>query len=233
MCGAHVLVNSRSEARAARVVGRMVSEGLSAAPAVFDVRNGLEVDSYVAEGLPNGLHTVVSNAYAGAGGTVETASEDEYLEAWGMSVLSTHRIFRSTLSHLRRSVQERGDASFVVVASMYGMVSPDRRIYGSAAEANPPFYGASKAGMIQWARYAACEFGPEGIRVNAVSPGPFPNESVQLSKPEFVDRLVDRVPLRRIGAPEEIAWPIAFLASKASSFISGSNLTVDGGWTAW
>ena len=71
------------------------------------------------------------------------------------------------------------------------------------------------------------------IRVNCVSPGPFPPERVRRQHPEFHARLCGKTPLGRIGTPEELAGPVLFLASAAASFVTGVNLPVDGGWTAW
>jgi NAD(P)-dependent dehydrogenase (short-subunit alcohol dehydrogenase family) len=119
------------------------------------------------------------------------------------------------------------------MGSMYGMVSPDQRVYESKRVANPPFYGAAKAALLQWTRYAACEFGPEGIRVNAISPGPFPSTDVQAANPDFVATLANKVPMGRIGHAKEIQGPLSFLISDASSFVNGTNLVVDGGWTCW
>jgi NAD(P)-dependent dehydrogenase (short-subunit alcohol dehydrogenase family) len=116
---------------------------------------------------------------------------------------------------------------------MYALVSPDLRVYDTAAGANPPFYGAAKAALLAWTRYAACEFGKENIRVNAISPGPFPSNKVQAENSAFVTRLAARVPMGRIGQSHEIGGPVLFLASSASSFVNGTNLIVDGGWTAW
>jgi gluconate 5-dehydrogenase len=114
------------------------------------------------------------------------------------------------------------------------MVSPDPRIYGSSGFDNPPQYGVAKAGLIQLTRYLACHLAPEGIRVNSVSPGPFPPiETVAREHPEFLKALENRVPLGRVGKPEEMAGVIVFLASNASSYITGANIPVDGGWTAW
>jgi NAD(P)-dependent dehydrogenase (short-subunit alcohol dehydrogenase family) len=132
---------------------------------------------------------------------------------------------------LRAAVKSNGYASIINIASMYGIVSPQQRLYSSEQQSNPPFYGASKAGLIQLTKYAACEFGKEGIRVNVVSPGPFPNK--ETNRRGFIDKLCKQVPLGRVGDADEIQGPLIFLASNASSFVNGENLVVDGGWTIW
>ena len=139
----------------------------------------------------------------------------------------------ASLVGLRNSVKEIGDASVINIASMYGLVSPDLNIYDTVQSSNPPFYGAVKAALIQWTRYAACEFGPEGIRVNSISPGAFPSELVQKENPEFIRRLEHKIPMGRIGQAGEVCGSVVFLASMASSYVNGSNLAVDGGWTSW
>jgi NAD(P)-dependent dehydrogenase (short-subunit alcohol dehydrogenase family) len=98
---------------------------------------------------------------------------------------------------------------------------------------NPPFYGAAKAALVQFTRYAAVQLAPERIRVNAISPGCFPPAKIVAEQPSFIQRLQRHIPMRRIGSPGELVGPLLFLASDASSYVTGVNLAVDGGWTAW
>lgn len=229
--GAVVLVNGRSCEKVDALVAELRKDSLLAEPAVFDVTSAEQIGRYFREQAGQPLSILVNNAYAGGSGSIETVRDQSYRESYEIVVVSAHNLLSSALSALRLSVERFSYASVINVASMYGLVSPDQRIYASPNSANPPYYGAAKAALIQWSRYAACEFGPEGIRVNTVTPGPFPAESVQASDREFVARLVDNVPLGRIGEPVDLAGPVLFLASSASGFVNGANLVVDGGWT--
>jgi NAD(P)-dependent dehydrogenase (short-subunit alcohol dehydrogenase family) len=231
--GAHVLVNSRSQERSEALVKNLVNSGYSAEPAVFDVTNQQEIDSFFLGLQGSPLHILINNAYVGGAGSIELSNAEDYADSYDVTILAAHNLLKAALPALRKAVQDDGEASVINLASMYAMVSPDQRIYESAAGVNPPFYGAAKAALIQWTRYAACEFGAEGIRVNSISPGPFPSETVQKNNPDFIEKLTKKVPMRRIGLSDEIMGPTLFLASPASSFVNGSNIVVDGGWTCW
>lgn len=231
--GAHVLVNSRNVDRAEQFVGRLRDAGFRAESAIFDAGNVESIQEYAATNSEQILTALVNNAYAGKAGSIEVSSAREYMDSYEITVAAAHSLVRELLPAFRRSVVSHGYASVINMGSMYGLVSPDQRIYESPASVNPPFYGAAKAALIQWTRYAACEFGGEGIRFNSVSPGPFPSEAVQLADRDFIGTLASRVPMRRIGKASEIGGPIVFLASRASSFVNGTNLVVDGGWTSW
>jgi NAD(P)-dependent dehydrogenase (short-subunit alcohol dehydrogenase family) len=116
---------------------------------------------------------------------------------------------------------------------MYGMVSPDPRIYHLPMKPNPIDYGASKAAVIQMTKYFAVHYGASGVRVNCVTPGPFPNPNVQRSHPELIKDLSAKTALRRIGTNPEIVGPTLFLLADGASYVTGQSLVVDGGWTVW
>jgi NAD(P)-dependent dehydrogenase (short-subunit alcohol dehydrogenase family) len=130
--------------------------------------------------------------------------------------------------------------SMVFTASIYGVVAPDQRIYaGMPAQANPyggsdPLctpgsYPASKGGLIAFARYLSTLLGPDGIRVNVLTPG-----GVQDGQdPKFIEAYASRVPLGRMANWQDFNGAIRFLVSPASRYVTGTNLVVDGGWTAW
>lgn len=230
--GATVYVNSRSQERASEQVRVLHKEGLAAEMAVFDVTSDQEVTDFAAT-MVGSLDVLINNAYAGGAGSIKCATAEEYASAYNVGLIAAHRVFQAFYPHMQSAVAVSGDASVINVASMYGMVSPDPRVYASPEAANPPFYGAAKGALLQWTRYAACEFGPEGIRFNAISPGAFPSKNVQQQNTAFVTKLVNKVPMDRIGDPSDLVGPVVFLASKASSYVTGTNLVVDGGWTSW
>ncbi|WP_280154592.1 SDR family oxidoreductase [Piscinibacter sp. XHJ-5] len=180
------------------------------------------------------LAGIVNCAYGGQAATVETATDADFDLACRQNLAGPFALIQAALPMLRRTAREvAGGASIVNIASMYGHVSPDPRIYGTSGKNNPPFYGAAKAGLLQLTRYLAAHLGPDGIRVNSISPGPFPPPAIAQSAPEFHAQLCAKTPLGRIGDARELAGPALFLLSDAASYVTGADLAVDGGWTAW
>jgi NAD(P)-dependent dehydrogenase (short-subunit alcohol dehydrogenase family) len=178
------------------------------------------------------LDILINNAYSGRTGTITSSLASDFELAQRLCVELPFRLVQECLPLLKASTASSG-ASVINIASMYGTVSPAPEIYGDSGMDNPPYYGAAKAGMIQLTRYLACHLAEDNIRVNSISPGPFPSSVVQESQPAFLESLRHRVPMKRIGSPEELAGAVLFLASDASSYVTGVNLAIDGGWTAW
>jgi gluconate 5-dehydrogenase len=134
------------------------------------------------------------------------------------------------------AMRERGGGSIVNISTMYARVAPSPRLYAGTDFINPPGYSASKAALLALTRYTASFWGADGVRANAILPGPFSNteeagpNSVGEADP-FLERLKERTCLGRTGRPRELAGALLFLASDASSYVTGHELVVDGGWT--
>lgn len=126
------------------------------------------------------------------------------------------------------ALKSSGHGSVILFSSIYGLCGPDMALYEGTGMAHPAAYGASKAGLLQLTRFLATTLGP-CVRVNAVSSG-----GVARGQPEaFAERYVERTPLRRMAREEDLKGAVAYLASDLSSYVTGQNLLVDGGWTAW
>jgi len=212
------------------------AQGGSCETLAFDVGSPQDCRDAIASLAQAGgeLAGIVNCAYGGRPATVETATDTDFDIACGQNLTGPFALIQAALPLLERAATRTpGGASIVNISSMYGHVSPDPRIYGDSGKNNPPFYGAAKAGLLQLTRYLAVHLGPRRIRVNSISPGPFPPPSIAQTSPDFHAKLCDKTPLGRIGAAAELAGPALFLLSDASSYVTGTDLAVDGGWTAW
>jgi len=175
------------------------------------------------------IHCASFGAGFGKESKLEYMSDEIFEKGLSGNIGATFRMLREAVPFMK----EKG-GSFVTYGSMYGVVSPDLRIYGKDSDQTQPAnYGPGKAGIIQLTRYAAGALAPYGIRVNCVIPGPFPNPKSCADNDGFNEILGTKTMLGRTGVNHEIAGAGLLLASDASSFMTGSSITVDGGWTAW
>jgi NAD(P)-dependent dehydrogenase (short-subunit alcohol dehydrogenase family) len=141
-----------------------------------------------------------------------------------VNLTSVFELTQSALPMLR----DRGVGSVINIASIYGLLGPDWSLYAGTAMANPAAYAASKGGLIQLTRWLATTLGPE-LRVNAISPG-----GVARGQPKsFSEKYEARTPLRRMAREDDFKGAVVFLASDMSSYITGQNIVVDGGWSVW
>jgi len=176
----------------------------------------------------NKIDILVNNAGYVSSADFENMSEEDWENGINGTINGVFRCTREVIPIMEKN----GEGNIINISSMYGKVSPDPSIYEDSLLNSLPNYGAGKAAVIQYTRFLACHLAKKRIRVNSVSPGPFPQEEVQQNI-EFINRLKKKIPMGRIGLPHELKGVIVFLASNASSFITGENILVDGGWTAW
>lgn len=230
--GAEVIIASRdlesATQRCLEITDRFGGETkISAVPLDLMNKESIKSTTTLIYEQYGGLDILVNNAWSGKKNTFESITDED----WDYDIeMSLNSVFRMVKASLPALIQKKG--VILNVASMYGHVAPDYRLYDGNQFANPPSYGAAKAGVIQFTKYLASFLSPEGIRVNCLSPGPFPTAETQKNT-DFINRLAAKNPMNRIGQPHEIKGAVVLLCSDASSYMTGQNVCVDGGWTSW
>lgn len=232
--GATVAVVDRDLEKCQTQVARLQAQRAGSALAMpCDLKDEASTRQAVREAIAalGGLDILVhSAAYVG---TTKTAGwavpfAEQTVAAWDDAMRVNVTAPFIMLQEAQAALQTSGHASVILVGSTYGMVGPDMRLYEGTTMANPAGYNASKGGLLQLTRYFASLFAP-AIRVNAVSPG-----GVWRNQPEaFHERYRSRTPLQRMAVEEDLKGAFAYLASDLSRYVTGQNLVVDGGFTAW
>jgi NAD(P)-dependent dehydrogenase (short-subunit alcohol dehydrogenase family) len=227
--GASVVVTSRNLDRAERFAASL--------PTPNGARHlGVELDHMEPESINCAIDRVVEET--GRFDVLVNNANEPYGDDWTSITpeVFTRQISNATSYFLlaRRchdlAVARGTAASIILLGSMYGSVGSYPDAYDGIGPGSPVAYHTLKGGIISLMRYLAVYWAKDGVRVNCLSPGPFPS---QRANPELVARLKNKPPLGRIGQPAELQGALLLLASDAGSYITGADLIVDGGWTAW
>ena len=228
--GATVVISSRDQAHADQIANELpVESGQKHFGVVLDQTNPDSIaDGFQSALKPNGqIDILVNNG-------LEPVSQD--LTDISFDALARHQVNNAGYFELARLVRDQAvhratPASIVNIGSMYGLVASYPDTYEGICTASSVAYHTLKGGTIQMTRHLAVYWSKDNVRVNCLSPGPFPN--MDTAPKEMVGRLEAKSPMRRMGEPWELKGAIVFLASDASSYVTGQNIIVDGGWTAW
>lgn len=227
--GASVVLTSRDGAKAKAFAATLPRVGAAQHHGIF--LNHLETPTLEksfaeAVALAGKVDILVNNGTESPGKDLTNVSAEEFTRdlanATGYFILA-----RLMHDHV---VKRQAPASIVLIGSMYGMVASYPDAYAGVCVASPVSYHCLKGGLIHMTRHLAAYWALDKIRVNIISPGPFPTDK---APQEMVKRLCTKLPMKRMGKQHEVKGAIVFLASDASSFMTGQNVVIDGGWTAW
>ncbi len=227
--GARLVVSSRDQSRAQETASQM--------PDPLQVGHiGVELDhmyeASIEEGFESALKkagqidVLVNNGNDPVGADWREVTGDDFSRhlknATGYFLLA-----RKLRDHI---VSRQSSGCVIMIGSMYGVVGSYPESYEGICNASPVAYHTMKGGLIHQTRHLGVYWAKDNVRVNCLSPGPFPSEAAPAG---LAERLCEHSPMGRMGKPVEVKGAAVFLASDASSYITGQNILVDGGWTAW
>ncbi len=227
--GSRVVVASRELAKARTAAEKLGGDEAGRHLAVeMDQMDAQSIERGFAEVVKQAsqVDVLVNNGHEGLAADWRTVTGEQFTRQ-----LANATGYFLLARHLRdHAVGRSAPASVILLGSMYGQVGSYPDAYEGVSAASPVAYHALKGGLIHMTRHLAVYWAKDRVRVNCLSPGPFPPPRVSLA---LVERLATKSPMGRMGQPHELKGAVVFLASEASSYVTGHNLVVDGGWTAW
>ena len=222
--GAKVLIADYVMEAAEENAARIVGSGGEARAMHVDVSKAEDLEVMVKEAVDvfGGLHILVNNAWGAkeSDGTAETITESAWEYGMNAMVRAHFRAMKHAVPHMRKA----GGGAVGNIASVHGQLMAERRLV----------YETAKSAVIGMTRQMACDFGKDGIRVNAICPGHIVTERGEANwaqRPDLHKLFVEQYPVRRTGIPDDIANTIRFLVSDEATFITGQAIAVDGGLT--
>ena len=221
--GAKVVVGDVREDEGHSLVDKIIKSGGDAVFVRLDVTSETDWTAAVNEAANRygKLDVLVNNAGVSARGNIEETSVEDWDRVMGINSKGVFLGTRSAIPEMRKA----GGGSIINISSQLGLVGMGE---------SSPQYQASKGAVRIFSKSAAIQYASEGIRVNSVHPGPVvtPMTEARRSDAEVRKRMISRIPLGRYGESEDVAYGVLYLASDESSFVTGSELVIDGGWTA-
>jgi NAD(P)-dependent dehydrogenase (short-subunit alcohol dehydrogenase family) len=221
--GADVIAVARREERLVDLSDAAATLPGSITPCVADLASEHGIASVTSAVESRGrCDVLVANAGTVEVGNLESIDDESFSRVLDLNLTAQWQLARALFQWLAKS-----DAGRIInISSIYGISAPVRSGLGA--------YAASKHGLVGLTRAQAIEWAKHGITANAIAPGYFPTEMTeQLLASKAAQRLQQFIPMDRFGAPQELAPALLFLASRASSYVTGTVLPVDGGWSAW
>ena len=201
-------------------------------PLKLDLTKKISISNLVTKTIKkySKIDVLINNAaYQGNSKIRKTSFEELSLLDWNEAISVNLTGIFLACQQIGKIMKKQGFGNIINISSTYGLVAPDQRIYGTSGQNAAAVYSATKAAVVNLSRYLASYWNRTGIRVNTLSPG-----GVERKQDAYFIKLYsEKTMLGRMAKNNEYVGAIIFLSSDASSYMTGSNLIVDGGWTAW
>lgn len=175
-----------------------------------------------------GVDILINAAYSGNREEFFDLELDDLYEG----LMKTVSPYFKAIKEVAPIMLSQGEGSIINIASLFSYLAPDQRMYLDTGNAPSIHYAVGKHGVLGMTRYLATLWADKGIRVNAISPGWFPKNRGE-DRPDYMAEITRRIPMGRIGQPSDLAGVAIYLASDASSYVTGQNIVVDGGYSVW
>lgn len=231
--GAHVIIASRDKNQCDAFAATLTDHGYDAEGMSLDLASDSSISDFVDEVIQKHgqIDILVNNAVSREGfKDLEHIQKEEWENAQRVNSTGLMLITKSVIKHMTRHKA----GSIINIASIQGVVGPNFAVYGDTEMTSPVNYTYDKWGMVGFTKWLANFYGKFHIRVNCISPGGYgPGVAESVGDNEFVQNYKKLTPLGRFANEDDIKGAVVFLASNASSYVTGHNLLVDGGWTSW
>jgi NAD(P)-dependent dehydrogenase (short-subunit alcohol dehydrogenase family) len=231
--GATVIIASRDVDACRRVAESFVGEGMSAAGMALDLGDEVSIRDLVELSMANygRIDILVNNAVTRQGmADLDKLSREGWEEAQRINATGLMLMTQAVVARMLA----QGSGNIINIGSIQGAVGPHFPVYGSTGMTSPVNYTYDKWAMVGFTKWIANRYGREGIRCNCISPGGYgPGVAERIGENEFTENYRRLTPLGRFCGEDDIKGAVVYLASDASSYVTGHNLMVDGGWTSW
>jgi len=231
--GATVIIASRNVKKCQEFAASIREKGFLAEGMPLDLEDENSIDGFVAnvEKQFGRIDVLVNNAVSREGfANLEDVERGSWEKAQRINSTGLMLITRAVV----RIMVQQNSGNIINISSIQGAVGPNFPVYGDTGMTSPVNYTYDKWGMVGFTKWLANYYGKHNIRANCISPGGYgPGVEQMVGKEEFIGNYKRLTPLGRFANDDDIKGPVVFMASDASSFITGHNLMVDGGWTSW
>jgi len=225
--GAKVILNGRNLSKLKKLQKIIENKNLKSEISCFDINNENQIKKFFKK---NDIDILINNAAIAIPNLSNMIVKKDFEKVYNTNLISVASLTEACCENMIKK-KNRKSKSIINIGSIYGLLSADFKVYQKGQPKSSLAYASSKAALNQLTKNMAIKYAKHNIRINTLTPGIFPNPKYKKKYPSFLKKIKTKIPLNRVGSPEEIITSILFLCSPYSSYVTGANIVVDGGYT--